>query len=248
MIATQLKYDLLMFTREIFYLVFTVFVPPATYIFMGQLFGEQTYAGNLSYAQTYTPSFILLITFAVIFFAFGFDQVTQRTTGVEKRIYLSPVPKHILLFSSIIRSIIITSLGYGFIFIIGLLMYDLRFQLFVFLTSYGFFIILNAVLLIIASAIYSFFNNMNSALVFSIVIFQVAMFTGGFAMPISMMPRFIQIIADFNPLYHMNNLFIAVWNGQLIFDNKVLFSISYIFALVIVSVIILRKQNTRKMG
>ncbi len=129
MLATQLKYDLIMFSRELFYLVFTVFVPPATYIFMGQLFGEQTYAGNLSYAQTYTPSFILLITFTVVFFAFGFDQVTHRTTGVEKRIYLSPVSKNTLLLSSIIRSIIITSLGYGFISIIGLLMYDLKFQL-----------------------------------------------------------------------------------------------------------------------
>ena len=245
MLATQLKYDLLMFSRELFYLVFTIFVPPATYIFMGQLFGEQTYAGNLSYVQTYTPSFILVITFTVVFFAFGFDQVTHRTTGVEKRIYLSPVSKNTLLLSSIIRSIIITSLGFGFISIIGLLMYDLQFQLLGLLTSYGFFILLNAVLLVIASAIYSFFKNMNSALVFSIVIFQVVIFTGGFAMPISMMPKFIQVIADFNPMYHMNNLFIAVWNGQLTFDNSVFLSIGYIGALVAVALVILRIQNKR---
>ena len=103
MLATQLKYDLLMFSRELFYLVFTIIVPPVTYIFMGQLFGDQTYAGNLSYAETYTPSFILLITFGVIFFAFGFDQVMNRTTGVEKRISLSPVSKNTLLLSSIIE-------------------------------------------------------------------------------------------------------------------------------------------------
>ncbi|MFJ7973137.1 ABC transporter permease [Psychrobacillus sp. NPDC096389] len=248
MLATQLKYDLIMFSRELFYLVFTIFVPPATYIFMGQLFGEHTYAGNLSYAQTYTPSFILLITFTVIFFAFGFDQVTQRTTGVEKRISLSPVSKSTLLLSSIIRSTIITSFGYGFILIIGMLMYDLEFQLLSFLTAYGFFILLNAVLLTIASAIYSFFQNMNSALVFSIVIFQVVIFTGGFAMPISMMPKFIQVIADFNPMYHMNNLFIAVWNGQLTFDNTVLLSIGYMVVLVIVALIILLVQNKRKIG
>ena len=60
MLATQLKYDLLMFSRELFYLVFTIVVPPVTYIFMGQLFGDQTYAGNLSYAQTYTPSLFYL--------------------------------------------------------------------------------------------------------------------------------------------------------------------------------------------
>ncbi|MDI2585637.1 ABC transporter permease [Psychrobacillus sp. NEAU-3TGS] len=248
MLATQLKYDLLMFSRELFYLVFTIFVPPATYIFMGQLYGEQSYAGNLSYAQTYTPSFILLITFTVVFFAFGFDQVVHRTTGVEKRISLSPVSKNTLLLSSIIRSTIITSLGYGFILIIGLFMFDLEFGLLSFLTSYGFFIFLNAVLLIIASAIYSFFQHMNSALVFSIVVFQAVIFTGGFAMPISMMPKFIQVIADFNPMYHMNNLFIAVWNGQLTFDQNMFLSIGYIVALVAVALVILRIQNKRKIG
>ena len=81
---------------------------------------------------------------------------------------------------------------------------------------------LNAVLLIISSAIYSLFKSMNAALVFSIVIFQVVIFTGGFTMPISMMPKFVQVIADANPLYHMNNLFIAIWNGQLTFNNNTL--------------------------
>ncbi len=246
MLATQLKYDLLMFSRELFYLVFTIVVPPVTYIFMGQLFGDQTYAGNLSYAQTYTPSFILLITFTTVFFAFGFDQVTHRTTGVEKRISLSPVSKNTLLLSSIIRSIIITSFGYLFIYVIGMLMYDLQFHVLNFIMAYGFFIVLNAVLLIIASAIYSFFNEMKSALVFSIVIFQVVIFTGGFALPISMMPKFIQVIAEFNPLYHMNNLFIAVWNEQLTFDNSTLISIGYISCLVITALLVLRISNKRR--
>ncbi|CAM3115136.1 ABC transporter permease [Filibacter tadaridae] len=246
MLATQLKYDLLMFSRELFYLVFTIIVPPVTYIFMGQLFGDQTYAGNLSYAQTYTPSYILLITFTTVFFAFGFDQVTHRTTGVEKRIKLSPVSKNTLLLSSIIRSVIITSFGYMFVYAIGMVMYDLQFHVLNFMISYGFFILLNAVLLVIASAIYSFFNEMKSALVFSIVIFQVVIFTGGFAFPISMMPKFIQVIANFNPLFHMNNLFIFVWNDQLVFDKSIFISIGYISCLVIAAFLILHFSNKRR--
>ncbi|QNK88543.1 ABC transporter permease [Sporosarcina sp. resist] len=246
MLATQLKYDLLMFSRELFHLVFTIVVPPVTYIFMGQLFGDQTYAGNLSYAQTYTPSYILLITFTTVFFAFGFDQVTHRTTGVEKRIRLSPVSKNMLLLSSIIRSIIITSFGYLFVYAIGMLLYDLQFHVLNFILAYGFFIALNAALLVIASAIYSFFNEMKSALVFSIVIFQVVIFTGGFAFPINMMPKFIQVIAEFNPLYHMNNLFIGVWNEQLTFDNSTLISVVYISCLVIVALFVLHISTKRR--
>src|SRR6185437_16976047 len=189
---------------------------------------DQTYAGNLSYAETYTPSFILLITFGVIFFAFGFDQVMNRTTGVEKRINLSPVPKKMLLLSAILKSIILTSIGFFLVYFIGMVAYDLAFQPVRFLSAYGFFILLNAVLLVISSAIYSLFKSMNAALVFSIVIFQVVMITGGFTMPIAMMPKFVQVMSDANPLYHMNNLFIAVWNGQLTFDSSTLISIAYI--------------------
>jgi ABC-2 type transport system permease protein len=248
MLATQLKYDLLMFSRELFYMIFTIIIPPVTYLFMGQLFGDQTYAGNLNYAETYTPSFILLITFGVIFFAFGFDQMLNRTTGVEKRISLSPVPQNILLLSGILKSIIITSIGFSLIVLIGLLAYDLSFDPLRFIGAYGFFIILNAVLLTISWAIYSLFKSMNAALVFSIVIFQVVIFTGGFTMPISMMPKFVQVIAELNPLYHMNNLFIAIWNGQLTFNNSTLISIGYIAGLVMIALIITRFSNQRRIS
>ncbi len=87
---------------------------------------------------------------------------------------------------------------------------------------------------------------MNAALVFSIVIFQVVMFTGGFTMPISMMPKFVQVIADLNPLYHMNNMFIAIWNQQLTFNNSTFISIGYIVGLVIIALIIIRFTNKRR--
>lgn len=246
MLATQLKYDLLMFSRELFYLVFSIIVPPVTYIFMGQLFGDQTYSGNLSYAETYTPSFILLITFSVIFFAFGFDQVTNRTNGVEKRIRITPIPKRILLISSILKSIIITSFGFLFIQLIGIVIYNLPFQILTFLQSYGFFIMLNTILLVISSAIYSLFNEMKSALVFSIIIFQIVMFTGDFSLPISHMPHFIQVIAELNPLYHMNHLFIDVWNQRFIFDKGSVVSVGYVGIIFIVSLVIIHIVGRKK--
>lgn len=247
MLATQLKYDLLMFSREIFYVVFTIIVPPASYLLMGELFGGYTYAGDLSYAQTYTPSFILLITFGVVFFSFGFDQVMNRMTGVEKRISLSPVPKRILLFSNILKSIIITSFGYFFVYIIGMLMYSLTFEPVAFMLSFGFFILLNASLLLISSAIYSLFTSVNGALVFSITIFQIVMITGGFTMPVDRMPKFMQVIANCNPLYHMNRLFIAVWNGNLQADKSSLISFGIIGGCVILSLLLLRfRSKVRK--
>lgn len=229
-----------MFSRELFYLIFSIVVPPVTYVFLGQLVGDGTFAGGLSYAQTYTPSFILLITFSVVFFAFGFDQVMNRSTGVEKRISISPVPERTLLLSNIIKSIIITSFGFLLINIIGIFVFELKFEVLMFLGSYGFFIILNAVLLVISSAIYSLFKDMKSALIFSILIFQFVMFTGDFSIPVEQMPNFIQMIAKVNPMYHMNHLFIDVWNQQVQFDNQTIISISFVLAVFIAALVIIR--------
>lgn len=246
MLATQLKYDLIMFSRELFYVIFTIIVPPATYLFMGQLFGEATYAGNLSYAETYTPSFILLITFGVVFFAFGFDQVMNRVSGVEKRIRLSPISARTLLLSNILKSIIITSFGFVLVFLIGIIVYDLPFALLSLFLSYGFFMVINAWLLLVASAIYSLFKSMNSALVFSIVLFQIVMITGGFTMPIDRMPHFVQLIAEGNPLYHLNQYFIAVWNGQWQWEADSLLSICYIVGWAAAALLILRWGTGRR--
>lgn len=243
MLLTQLKYDLIMFSREIFYLAFSLIIPPVTYIFLGQLFGENTYSNGLTYAEVYTPSFILLITFSVIFFAFGFEQVVNRSSGVEKRILLAPVSKKILLVSNILRSIIVTSVGYFFIQMLGIFVYNLPFDYMNFISSYAFFLLLNILLLIFASAIYSFFKEMKSALVFSIVIFQFVMFTGGFALPIEIMPKFVQMIAYLNPLYHMNQLFIAIWNNQLHFDTDTFLSLGYALFLLIISYLIIQRQR-----
>lgn len=243
MLATQLKYDLLMFTREIFYLLFIVVIPPATYLFLGQLYGDMTYAGDLTYAQVYTPSFILLITFGVIFFAFGFDQVTHRTTGVEKRISLSPVPKRILLISSVLKSIILTSIGFLLIYLIGIFVYQLSFNLFSLIYSYSFFVLLNVILLVVSSAIYGQFNKMNSALVFSIVLFQVVMITGGFAIPVEMMPKFVQVIAFLNPVFHMNELFIAVWNNKVQLNQNTLISIGFVLGITLICLLLQSKKR-----
>ena len=99
------------------------------------------------------------------FFAFGFDQVTHRTTGVEKRIRLSPVSKNTLLTVKYypLYHHYKFRLSCSFMRLACLCMIC-SFNVLNFIMAYGFFIILNAVLLVIASAIYSFFNEMKSAL------------------------------------------------------------------------------------
>lgn len=245
MLLTQIKYDLKMFFRELFYLVFTVVVPPVTYIIMGQMFGNDIYSGGMNYVQQYTPSFIILISFSVVFFAFGFDQVMNRAAGIEKRLFITPITDKVLLISSIVKSIIIASAGFFLITIIGVVMYGLKLTVLNFIISYVALLGINAIMLIYSQAIYSNFKEVKSALVVSIVLFQIVMFTGGFSIPVDKLPNLVQIVAKINPIYHLNQLYIAVWNQTFTLDKATVTSLVYTGVLVAISIIVIKYKKKK---
>ncbi len=246
MLLTQIKYDLKMFFRELFYLVFTVFVPPVTYILMGQMFSNATYSGGMNYVQVYTPSFIVLISFSVVFFAFGFDQVMNRAAGIEKRLFITPITDKILLMSSIAKSFIIATAGFFLITLIGLLVYDLKLSIVNFLVSYLSLLLINAVMLVYSHAIYSNFKEVKTALIISIVLFQIVMFTGGFSVPVESLPKFIQYVSYANPFYHLNNIYISVWNQSFELNQDMLISVGYASALLIISLVVIKLNNKKE--
>lgn len=238
MLITQIKYDLIMFFRELFYLVFTVVVPPVTYILMGQMFSNATYSGGMNYVQMYTPSFIVLISFSVVFFAFGFDQVMNRAEGIEKRLFITPITDKILLMSSIAKSFIIATAGFVLITLIGILIYDLQLSIVNFLVSYLSLLLINAIMLVYSHAIYSNFKEVKTALIMSIVLFQIVMFTGGFSVPVESLPNFVKYVSYVNPFYHLNKMYISIWNQTIEFNQDMLISIGYVSFLLIISLVV----------
>lgn len=245
MLVKQIKYDLMMFFREIFYLIFTVVVPPVSYILMGQMFGSETYAGGMNYAEQYTPSFIILIGFSVVFFAFGFDQVMNRAGGIEKRLFITPITDRIVLLSSIVKSFIIASAGFFLIAIIGILLYNLEITPFEFLGSYAVLLMFNALMLIFSQALYSNFQEVKTALVTSIIMFQIVMFTGGFSIPVNSLPDFMQVFAKINPIYHLNTIYVLIWNQNFEWSKESLISIGYLIVLTIISLFVIKFNKKR---
>lgn len=246
MLLTQIKYDLKMFFRELFYLVFTVVVPPVTYILMGQMFSKETYSGGMNYVQMYTPSFIVLISFSVVFFAFGFDQVMNRAAGIEKRLFITPITDKVLLLSSIAKSFIIASAGFFLITLIGILVYDLRLSFVGFLVSYFSLLIVNAFMLDYSHPIYSNFKEVKTALVVSIVLFQVVMFTGGFSVPVESLPNFVRYVAYVNPIYHLNKIYVSIWNQTFDFTQATFISVGYVVSLLIISLLVIRFNKKKE--
>ncbi|MGY3779222.1 ABC transporter permease [Isobaculum melis] len=245
MLMTQLKMDLKMFFRETFYII-SIIIPPVSYLLMGQMYGDLTYAGGLSYAQLYTPTFIILISFVTILFSFGFDQVSNRSNGTEKRIQLSPVSSSLLLVSGILKATIITGLGFVFITTLGVFVYDLQVTPVQMFLSFLGLILLDAVMLLLSSAIYSIFKSEKSALGMSIVLFQVVLLTGGFTIPLAVAPKVLQVIGHVNPMNYVNQFYTHIWNGTLAFSGEQLNGWIYLAVLSVLAYAFIIFQGKRK--
>lgn len=245
MLMTQLKMDLKMFFREAFYVV-SIIIPPLSYLLMGQMFGDMTYAGGLSYAQLYTPTFIVLVSFTTILFSVGFDQVMNRSNGTEKRVQLSPVSSSLLLLSSILKAVVITGLGFIFITVLGIVVYDLQITAGQLLLSFIGLILVDAIMLVLVFALYSVFKSEKSALGTTIVLFQVVLLTGGFTIPLVVAPKVLQIIGSVNPMNYVNQLYTNIWNGTLAFNNEQLTGWLYLTILSVLAYGFIIFQGKRK--
>lgn len=148
--------------------------------------------------------------------------------------------------SSIAKSFIIATAGFFLITLIGLLVYDLKLSIVNFLVSYLSLLLINAVMLVYSHAIYSNFKEVKTALIISIVLFQIVMFTGGFSVPVESLPNFIQYVSYANPFYHLNNIYISVWNQSFELNQDMLISVGYASALLIISLVVIKLNNKKE--
>ncbi|MFS7238441.1 ABC transporter permease [Carnobacterium divergens] len=95
-------------------------------------------------------------------------------------------------------------------------------------------------------AIYSNFKEVKTALVVSIVLFQVVMFTGGFSVPVESLPNFVRYVAYVNPIYHLNKIYVSIWNQTFDFTQATFISVGYVVSLLIISLLVIRFNKKKE--
>lgn len=140
----------------------------------------------------------------------------------------------------------ITSIGFSLIILIGKLVYDLQFSMAGLFISYVSLLVINAILLVYSHVVYLKFKEVKSALVVSMVLFQFVLFTGGFSVPIEFLPHFMKYMAYANPIYHLNQIYILIWNQMFELDQNMLIAMGYVIALLMISWIVIEFSKRKK--
>lgn len=204
----HLKYDILIFLREPMFALPIMILPAFFFILYAGMYAKQ--GADITTFGQYIPMYVLLISFLTVFFNIGIQLVTDKETGVIKRLTISPINIYNIVFVYVIRGMVISIFGFIEMIAIAKFVYNIPLteNMLAFILC---FIIMVGILLLLSLALHGFFKRSRQVVPFTIIAFQYVLFCSGMMFPISQLPSFVKPLVYINPIYYMNKLLTNIW-------------------------------------
>ncbi|MBL0386961.1 ABC transporter permease [Tumebacillus sp. ITR2] len=213
MMLTHAGFEIKMFFREIISVFFTFLLPAISFIFFGMMDGSQMYDGH-NYIDTYIPGMVGIIIFSTAFFSIGMQVVMDREKGIYKRLRATPLTPLTVFVSIVAKGFFVIYFGALEIMLIAKFLFkgtlsDTIFDFYIAVTisALAFF----ACGFLIAS----FAKRMQTAMAISMVLMYPMMFLSGSTIPLSTLPKAMQILSNFIPMTYSVELMRKAWTGEL---------------------------------
>lgn len=204
----QFWYDLIIFFREPFFALPILFLPGLFFVvYAGSM--AKSYPNMEGFAK-YIPMYMILISFLTVFFNIGTQYVTDKQSGIFKRLLLSPISLFNLVLTYSLRGILISVLGFFEMIAIAVFVFHIPLgeNMVMFFLS---FLLVVVIMMLLSLTLHGFFKNSRQVMPFTILGFQYVLFASGMVMPVENMPTVLQYLVYVNPVYHMNKVLIRVW-------------------------------------
>lgn len=204
----QFWYDLVIFFREPFFALPILLLPGLFFIvYAGSM--AKSYSNIEGFAQ-YIPMYMILISFLTVFFNIGTQYVTDKQSGIFKRLLLSPISLFNLVLTYSLRGILISVLGFFEMIAIAVFVFKIPLgeNMVMFFLA---FLVVVIIMMLLSLTLHGFFKNSRQVMPFTILGFQYVLFASGMIMPVENMPKVMQYFVYINPVYHMNKVLIRVW-------------------------------------
>lgn len=204
----QFWYDLVIFFREPFFALPILLLPGVFFIvYAGSFAKDQSDISN--FAQ-YIPMYMILICFLTVFFNIGTQYVTDKQSGIVKRILLSPISLFNLVLTYSLRGLFVSILGFFEMISIAVFVFGIPLgeNMFLFFLS---FIVVVMIMMLLSLTLHGFFKSSRQAMPVTIIGFQYVLFASGMIIPVENMGKLLQVLVYINPVYHMNQVLINVW-------------------------------------
>jgi len=207
--------NLKLYLREPIATFFTLAFPPLLVVLFGAMYGNTPtplFGGRGSMDVT-MPAYTALILGTVGLMNVPISISNYRETGVLRRFQSTPMRPLTYIVADVLTNLVMTLLGMVGLLLFGWLLYRVHFEgrageVFLAVVFSG------LAMFSLGYLIASLAPGARTAQVVSMVIFYPMTFLSGATIPLEVMPKTIQRIADFLPLTHAVRLLRGLWFGE----------------------------------
>jgi ABC-2 type transport system permease protein len=226
-----------LYLREPLGVFFTLLFAPLLMLVTGMISGNEPdpLIGGIGYLDYAISAYAGIIIGLVGLTAVPIGTATRRETGTLRRFSVTPLKPVIYFCADILAPLIVTLLGILLLFLVGRLVYGVRFE--------GNVLNLIAALCLSAFAFFALGYALGglapsgqSAIVIGNVVAIPVLFFSGAYMPLYMMPDNVQRAARFLPLIHVVNLLRGLWFGGSLTDY--LFEVLVLLAILLAGTVV----------
>ncbi|KRL64969.1 MAG: ABC transporter permease [Lentilactobacillus diolivorans] len=225
----QLVIELKMYIRQPLYLLFSIVMPLMSFLIFGSMYSNMTY-GGIDFFTVYIPSFLMLILFSSSVFSVGNQLISDKEKGIYKRIRATPISLVRFISVILIKATIIAMLGFMLIMISASVCFHipLGVKKIPFFFVYVLFTLFALMLGIIIALLV---KKVNTYTMVMMTLFFPMFFLSDATVPLTMMPKWMQEAALFNPLYHANRILRYFWNYKfhILYRNNIWESFMFLF-------------------
>ena len=206
----QFWYDLVIFFREPFFALPILLLPGVFFVIYAGSMAKDA-ASIAGFAQS-LPMYMILISFLTVFFNIGTQYVTDKQSGIFKRLLLSPISLFNVVLTYSLRGLLISILGFFEMIAIAVFVFKIPMSSHMVLFFFAFLVTV-IIMMLLSLTLHGFFKNSRQVMPFTIIGFQYVLFASGMIMPVENMPVVLQYLVYANPVYHMNQILVRVWYG-----------------------------------
>lgn len=207
--------DLKLYLREPIATFFTLAFPPLLVVLFGAIYGNTPSPlfkgrGTMDIAM---PGYTALILGTVGLMNVPISLSHYRETGVLRRFQSTPMRPLTYIVADVLANLVMTLLGMVGLVLVGWLLYHVRFEGRA-IEVLGAVIFSGLAMFSLGYLIASLAPSARAAQVIGMVIFYPMIFLSGASIPLEVMPKTIQRIADFLPLTYAVKLLRGLWFGE----------------------------------
>jgi len=240
LLVGQTQYQNRIFFRNPMAAFFTLFFPLMIFVAFSLMFGNQEidYLG-ITTAQYYAPSMAVFAAVSATYTNLAVTTAYQRDQGILKRVRGTPLPASVYMGGKIISAILIATIAVLIMMAIGVAFYGVQIYAATLASAIVTFVIgvasFAALGLLVAAVVSS---GESATAVANATLLPLAFFSGVFIVPSEDSPAWLDAVANFFPLKHFVEPFVAAFNPQTVGGGWNWASLAYMVLWGVVSVVL----------